>query len=545
MPGCRTASVICLLVAACSVSGLVGTVADDTGGGGSEASTGVDAETGQPPAGDVLLDIGAQADLCQAFDGQDEFQKCKITDLAEAFDPELQWAWQGPGPYTESFVTPLVANLTDDDDNGVVDLCDRPDVVVLASPPLSNTELAAAGNVARLFVLDGETGDLHVQLGDVLPAYTPALGDIDGDGTVEIVAVADATGTTGELRGRIVVFHADGTSTPGRSTFTRVSMGAVALADLEGDGSAEIIVDYVVLDRNGEERFSVPPASQSQLPIATDLDGDGRLEVVWGHYAIDAEGNALFPRHQGFAGGYPHVANFDDDPGPEILVASDRGLVMLDSDGTLLFGPATPQMMDAQGVDAVNAWRRPAAIHDIYGDSRPEIVISAGDFFMAIDYVLDRGFEIAWQTRVATGSAAAATAFDFLGDATAEALYADTTTLWMFDLAGRDVIAEPHASATKQELPIVADVDNDGSAEIVVVSNAAAADEPPPTVQVWGEGSDGWVPARRIWNQHTYHVTNVEEDGSLPTREVPAHRRLNTFRTNVQIEGGAICKPEP
>jgi hypothetical protein len=107
------------------------------------------------------------------------------------------------------------------------------------------------------------------------------------------------------------------------------------------------------------------------------------------------------------------------------------------------------------------------------------------------------------------------------------------------------VIEEQHSSITRQELPIVADVDNDGSAEIVVVSNHGNSSDPSPAVQVWGEELDRWVPARRIWNQHTYHVTNIEEDGSIPAGEVPVYRRLNTFRTNVQIEGGAICKPEP
>ena len=31
------------------------------------------------------------------------------------------------------------------------------------------------------------------------------------------------------------------------------------------------------------------------------------------------------------------------------------------------------------------------------------------------------------------------------------------------------------------------------------------------------QGKEGWAPARRIWNQHAYSVTNINEDGSLPT----------------------------
>jgi hypothetical protein len=93
---------------------------------------------------------------------------------------------------------------------------------------------------------------------------------------------------------------------------------------------------------------------------------------------------------------------------------------------------------------------------------------------------------------------------------------------------------------------VVADVDNDGSAEIVVVSNETTDDEAgSPTVQVIRDAEDRWIQARRIWNQHTYHVTNVREDGTVPQWEPPHWRELNTYRTNAQIEGGDVCQPVP
>lgn len=49
--------------------------------------------------------------------------------------------------------------------------------------------------------------------------------------------------------------------------------------------------------------------------------------------------------------------------------------------------------------------------------------------------------------------------------------------------------------------------------------------------------SDGsWVRAPRIWNQHSYHVTNCTEDGAIPTVE-PSNwlvSGLNNFRQNRQ-----------
>jgi hypothetical protein len=55
----------------------------------------------------------------------------------------------------------------------------------------------------------------------------------------------------------------------------------------------------------------------------------------------------------------------------------------------------------------------------------------------------------------------------------------------------------------------------------------------------------GWVPTRRIWNQHAYHVTNVREDGTIPQFEKPHCEYLNTFRTQIQIENGGLCGPAP
>ena len=60
--------------------------------------------------------------------------------------------------------------------------------------------------------------------------------------------------------------------------------------------------------------------------------------------------------------------------------------------------------------------------------------------------------------------------------------------------------------------------------------------ETAPAIQAVRDVEDRWIQARRIWNQHTYHVTNVREDGTIPQWEKPHWESLNTFRTNAQIE---------
>ena len=155
---------------------------------------------------------------------------------------------------------------------------------------------------------------------------------------------------------------------------------------------------------------------------------------------------------------------------------------------------------------------------------------------------------VVWSADIDDASGfAAGTAFDFLGDGTAEAMYADEHNMFVFDGAGLPLLSIPRASYTRTEYPVVADVDNDGSAEIVVVSNIWLGDPmpPEPTVRVIRDARDRWIQARRIWNQHTYHVTNVREDGTIPQFEAKHWKDLNTFRTQAQIlPGGGVCMPE-
>ena len=59
-------------------------------------------------------------------------------------------------------------------------------------------------------------------------------------------------------------------------------------------------------------------------------------------------------------------------------------------------------------------------------------------------------------------------------------------------------------------------------------------DTAPVPLQIWGAAHNHWVPTRRIWNQHTYHITNITEDGLMPPGgEVPNWQAFNNFRQNL------------
>ena len=81
--------------------------------------------------------------------------------------------------------------------------------------------------------------------------------------------------------------------------------------------------------------------------------------------------------------------------------------------------------------------------------------------------------------------------------------------------------------------------------EIVVVSSQpdGALELGGPTVTVLENSDDRFAPSRRVWNQHTYHHSNIAEDGRVPTHEPPHWAESNDFRSNRGLDEQALCIP--
>jgi hypothetical protein len=496
-------------------------------------------ESGGAPAGS----------LCKVHEAEDDaVPQCEQKAPAGSFSPVLQWEWTAPEAapgslFSGSFQTPLVANLTDDNGDGAVDLCDIPDIVIAS---IDTFAYAGSGLVSTSFmhVLSGDTGAHKLTFASKVDTFVyPALGDIDNDGLVEIIA--------GDPSGKLIAFENDGSvkwiGDPAgyRDSFSSAQCATIALYDLEGDGSVEILAGFEVFDAQGKKLWGLPGNASEWneqfwcvTPTAADLDGDGSLEVLFGHAAFRADGSSYF-KLDGFAPGHPHVANLDADPEPEIFLTNKDGLTILEADGSIKLGPVRPTDPNP----SPNCWGKPAVVHDFDGDGKADIAAGTCSDFSV--YSVSAGeLKTIWSSPVKDVSGlATSSAFDFLGDGVADAIYADETSIFVFDGAeGGLLMTAPRSSATLIEYPVVADVDNDGSAEIIYVSNYSAGGSGP-AVSVLRDAEDRWIRARRIWNQYSYHVTNVREDGTIPKLMKPSHQLLNTFRTGSQIEGGADCSP--
>jgi hypothetical protein len=465
-----------------------------------------------------------------------------------SFSPVLKWTWTPPddsGTHTGSMVIPLVADMVDTNGDGQVNLCDTPSVIVaLDGGPIHQPGL--------IYMLSGDKGRVQAVFDTLVDtSITPALGDIDGDGLPDVV--------TNTPDGHLIVFdnkgHMKWTSTAVEAYFADEYQycSAIAIYDLDGDGTPEILDGFQVLDNHGNNVFTVDATAYAgtfwcPAPTAADLDGDGLPEVIFGNSAYHHDGTVYWSLSE--APGQPQVADFDGDGIPEVFVAREDGLLVLTHDGKVISGPT--QSFDQE--TSSNCWSKAGAVGDFDGTGHPSIMdgscahfgvwhVGLGDDGGAV------GLSLLWQQPISDPSGvAASTAFDFLGRGIADAVYGDEAHLWVYDGANGQLELEGNrSSGTLIEYPVVADVDNDGSADIVVVSNTGGSSGGiySNTVEVFQDAQKRWAPTRRIWNQHAYHVTNVNEDGTIPKHMTNSWTYVNTFRMNAQIQPGGDCVAPP
>lgn len=516
-----------------------GGVGDDAGLGGDTSDptiNGSDAAPDAPPA---------PVDKCHVppDNGTGNAPTCTTPPPPpNSFDPVLLWGWKAPDGSSGipgGIVTPIVGELVDTDGNGEVNLCDVPSVVIAVNggPP------SAAGNI---YMLAGDTGKVQYTFDGLVDAsINPALGDIDGDKVSEIIA--------NDVDGHLVAYNNKGKIKwvgPDVAQYKQNQNSyclAIAIYDLDGDGKPEIIDGFEVFDNKGHAKFhhdATPFQGQywCPAPTAADLDGDGKQEVIFGNAAYHADGS-LYWQVSG-PPGQPQVADFNGDGVPEIFSARQDGLMILSHDGKVLSGPL--QSFDQQV--SPNCWNKAGAVADFDGTGHASIMDGSCQHFGIWHVSNTFQMSLLWSAPIDDGSGvASSTAFDFLSRGINDAVYGDQGNLWVFDgKTGKVEFSELRSSGTLIEFPVVADVNNDGSADIVVVSNNQVHPENyKHTIDVWTDKSRRWIPTRRIWNQHAYHVTNVREDGTIPPVPTKSWQHLNTFRVNSQIENGGDCAPKP
>ncbi|MFN7145605.1 MAG: hypothetical protein ACK4YP_17650, partial [Myxococcota bacterium] len=347
----------------------------------------------------------------------------------------------------------------------------------------------------------------------------PVFADLDGDGAGEIVLGGVGGGApflvavdagTGAERWRSEELDLD----------CAASICQTTAADLDGDGVAEVIVDRWVLDgATGavEVTLALPDAGEmdTRSPLVADLGLDGIPTLVVGDTAFAPDGTVRWSFDGAGRSAHPALAQLDDDDAAEIALALDRELVFVDTDGTVLFRDALP------GAEADGRAGMPC-VGDIDGDGASEVVVPGGE---ALD-AYDANGVLAWSVPMygddGTGAASGGTGcavFDFDADGAAEIVLGDALNLRIHDGTSGRVVWETDAYAAYMllQLPVIADVDADGSAEIVVTStgHATAIGEAWMGVQVYGHPRDAWRTEGSVWGVADFAVGNQAEGGAM------------------------------
>lgn len=432
------------------------------------------------------------------------------------FTPTLKWSWTSSNRQPNSIdvgTNPLILDVNGDE---------VPDVVFASNGG------ATLNGILR--ALDGRTGAEIFTVDQTQPIdlrvnfwVTPAGGDIDGDGKPEIITADLSTF-------RLIAFEHDGTFKWRSQPIEQAFYGAISIADLDGDGTPEIIHGRQVLRNDGTFLWT-GTGGQGQhflngmISIVADVDLDGSQDVIAGNTVYSASGTIKY-RNTALGDGFNAVGNFDSDPEAEIVLVSGGLVYILEHDLTVKAGPISIPGVVRGG---------PPTVADFDGDGQPEIGVAGVSQYI----VLETDGQLKWQrpVRDSTSGVMGSSVFDFEGDGVAEVIYRDEVRLWVFRGSDGAVLFEaPMSAGGVAEYPLVADVDSDGKADIIVTANTIGGFGPYRGVFVYSNPS--WVSTRKIWNQHAYSITNVNDDGTIPRYPQPNWLTpgLNNFRLNTFSE---------
>jgi len=464
-------------------------------------------------------------------------------------EPSLEWRWDWsslpPNFFPNSnqvMMTPIVADVTGPND--VPDF--YPDIIFSTFKP--GTDYTKNGIIR---VIDGRNGAHHYSIVDpdhsVIPIANIAVADLDQDGNPEIIAIRDDPLTTGDYP--LICFNGEDGSLQKESdvgvplSYITDKCAGPAIADIDHDGQPEIIVGNYVFDRDCNLLYWLLCGPGRYLSCVANLNRSDNSEVIGGN-SVDGD---LYWYRDDLPDGYNAIADFNSMGlgDPEVV------LVGWDEPSNITFVWVLDELTGATlcscSVDTFNAFATggPPCIEDFDGDGIPEIGVAMRDKYVVIDVIQGFPWEctIMWSRTIQdlTSGMASSSAFDFDQDGKKDIVYSDECSLYIFDGGGgihweKDSVP----SYTAAEMPVIADVDYDEFVEIVVpLSNCRALeycdyDTSNTGIEVYGNDAE-WPCARRIWNQHTYHITNIDDDLTVPDFETYNWDTYNNYRAQLQV----------
>ena len=331
----------------------------------------------------------------------------------------------------------------------------------------------------------------------------------------------------------------------------------VSFADFNSDSYPEIYIGNKIYDaETGTLLISDPSISNSgasnahaylQSPFVADVVGDSRPDLILGNEIYEVTitnrhgliGNSITlsrsitpPAGIMVADGHTQVADFNLDGHLDVFVSTlplNAGCYVWD-----VYNNTVSDVLLIP-VNTLSFLRKSIPlIADVDNDDQLEIVIqsSANSGYPVKCYKYDIAnhcFVLMWDFPVDEDSFSnSMTMFDFNNDGENELLISDQSTVRIVNgsgrshLTGNDTVpvytlaSLSFGECTVMQYPIVAGLDEDGSARIIICGRFGSGHTYQGYLNVFKSAGVPWVSARKVWNQYMYNVTNVNEDLSVP-----------------------------
>jgi hypothetical protein len=218
-----------------------------------------------------------------------------------------------------------------------------------------------------------------------------AVGDLNGDGKLDVVTANYGPDTTNGANS-VTVCLGDGAggfsaaNTVTASTLSVSNPNGIAIADVTGDGKPDIVVSlwqnaYSILAGNGNGTFRapstqtiVPPATNPYAVAVADLNGDGKADLIFpngnGISVFFGNGNGTFQPETVYpgTGDAVVVADMNGDGKPDI-VTTDWVLGRVDVLTNLGGASFSAPLSYVSGTQP-----HALAVGDLNGDGHPDVV---------------------------------------------------------------------------------------------------------------------------------------------------------------------------
>ena len=348
--------------------------------------------------------------------------------------------------------------------------------------------------------------------------------------------------------------------------------GMVSLADFNGDGFPEVYAGSDIFDAATLKWLCSGPANGNKglgyrgtpaysngtyhhtyyaMSLAYNALGDEKQELICGNtiYTVNivSRTNAnlnsvtvaktITPPSGCSQDGHVCLADFDLDGETEVLVIrDDTNDQIVDNTYFYAYKPSNAQILFQKALRCASTSY--VFIGNTDTEPYPEIIFlenqpnGYSESIFCWRYTPQSGLATVWsQYHDDRSGQTAMTLFDFNQDNIMELVYRDNNNLRIINASGKshvtgndtirpyNIYTRRMAAGTGCEYPIVADVNGDGVAEIVatgLIDQYVGYDVGYGGVHVFGSPGN-WSSARPVWNQYMYHVTNVNEDMTIPT----------------------------